>query len=120
MGGPSSPGSNMPAPVRCQFGPFMLDFASFRLWRGALEVPLTPKAFEIPALLVRERHRALTKQELFDAVWPDTAVTENTLTQRIKRSAGRQGARTDLYPDGPAGGLPVRRRRPRGGHRQPG
>jgi TolB-like protein/DNA-binding winged helix-turn-helix (wHTH) protein/Flp pilus assembly protein TadD len=74
----------MPAPVRCQFGPFVLDLASFRLLRGTSEVPLTPKAFEILALLVRERHRALTKQELFDAVWPDTAVTENTLTQRIK------------------------------------
>ena len=26
----------------------------------------------------------LTKQELLDAVWPETAVTENTLTQRIR------------------------------------
>ena len=42
------------------------------------------EAFELLALLVRERHRALTKQELFEAVWPDIAVTENTLTQRIK------------------------------------
>jgi TolB-like protein/DNA-binding winged helix-turn-helix (wHTH) protein/Flp pilus assembly protein TadD len=74
----------MPARVRYEFGPFTLDPASFRLWRGTSEVPLTPKAFEILLLLVCERRRALTKQELFDAVWPDTAVTENTLTQRIK------------------------------------
>ena len=47
-------------------------------------MPLTPKAFELLALLVRERRRVLTKQELFDAVWPDTAVIENALTQRIK------------------------------------
>jgi TolB-like protein/DNA-binding winged helix-turn-helix (wHTH) protein/tetratricopeptide (TPR) repeat protein len=74
----------MPTPVQYEFGPFTLDPASFRLRRGASEVPLTPKAFELLVLLVRERRRALTKQELFDAVWPDTAVTENTLTQRVK------------------------------------
>ncbi len=74
----------MPAPVRYEFGPFTLDPVSFRLLRGTSEVALTPKAFELLALLVRERRRALTKHELFDAVWPDTAVTENTLTQRIK------------------------------------
>ena len=74
----------MPNPQRYRFGQFTLDPASFRLDRGFVEVPLTPKAFEILALLVRERHRGLTKHELFDAVWPDTAVTENTLTQRIK------------------------------------
>jgi DNA-binding winged helix-turn-helix (wHTH) protein len=74
----------MPAPVRYEFGPFTLDPASFRLGRGRLDVPLTPKAFELLSLLVRERHRVLTKQELLDAVWPDTAVVEDTLTQRIK------------------------------------
>jgi Tol biopolymer transport system component/DNA-binding winged helix-turn-helix (wHTH) protein len=70
--------------VRYQFGPFVLDSAAWRLLRGPVELPLTPKAFEVLVLLVRERHRGLTKRELFDAVWPDTAVTENTLTQRIR------------------------------------
>ena len=67
-----------------RFGRFALDPASFRLRRDGTDVPLTPKALEILVLLVRERRRGLAKQELFDAVWPDTAVTENTLTQRIK------------------------------------
>jgi TolB-like protein/DNA-binding winged helix-turn-helix (wHTH) protein/Tfp pilus assembly protein PilF len=74
----------MPEPMRYQFGPFTLDTASYRLRRGTSELPVTPKAFEILALLVRERRRALTKQELLDSVWPNTAVTENTLTQRIR------------------------------------
>jgi TolB-like protein/DNA-binding winged helix-turn-helix (wHTH) protein/Tfp pilus assembly protein PilF len=74
----------MPDPLRYRFGPFTLDPASFRLDRDSNEVPLTPKAFDLLVLLVRERRRGLTKTELFDAVWPDTAVTENTLTQRIK------------------------------------
>jgi Tol biopolymer transport system component/DNA-binding winged helix-turn-helix (wHTH) protein len=73
--------------LECQrycFGSFTLDPRSFRLTKGPDELTLTPKAFELLTLLVRERHRVLTKQELLDAVWPDTAVIENTLTQRIK------------------------------------
>ena len=91
----------MPDPLRYRFGQFTLDPASFRLNRGVADVSLTPKAFELLVLLVRERHRGLTKQELFDAVWPDTAVTENTLTQRIKelrefrRTARRIGGAED-------------------------
>jgi TolB-like protein/DNA-binding winged helix-turn-helix (wHTH) protein/Tfp pilus assembly protein PilF len=76
--------TDTPECQRYRFGPFTLDTASFQLTRGATDVALTPKAFELLALLVRERHRALTKQELLDAVWPETAVIENTLTQRIK------------------------------------
>jgi TolB-like protein/DNA-binding winged helix-turn-helix (wHTH) protein/Tfp pilus assembly protein PilF len=89
----------MPAPLRYVFGPFALDTAARRLWRGTSEVPLTPKAFDLLALLVRERRRALTKQELFDAVWPDTAVIENTLTQRIReiREALGDRAQEPIY-----------------------
>jgi DNA-binding winged helix-turn-helix (wHTH) protein len=71
-------------PACYRFGEFTLDLSSFRLRRGTADVPLTPKAFELLCLLVRERQRVLTKQELFDLVWPETAVTENTLTQRVK------------------------------------
>ncbi len=72
-----------PAPLY-RFGQFTLDPDAFRLARGTADVPLTPKAFELLVLLVRERHRGLTKQQLLDVVWADTAVTDNTLTQRIR------------------------------------
>ena len=71
-------------PTLYRFGEFTLDPDAFRLARGTADVPLTPKAFELLVFLVRERRRGLTKQELLDRVWVDTAVTENTLTQRIK------------------------------------
>jgi TolB-like protein/DNA-binding winged helix-turn-helix (wHTH) protein/tetratricopeptide (TPR) repeat protein len=89
----------MPTTVRYEFGPFTLEPTSFRLTRDGSDVPLTPKAFELLALLVRERHRVLTKQELLDAVWPDTAVIENALTQRIKeiREALGDRAQEPIY-----------------------
>jgi DNA-binding winged helix-turn-helix (wHTH) protein len=74
----------MPLSPLYRFGEFTLHHDTFRLARGTASVPLTPKAFELLVLLVRERHRGLTKRELLDTVWADTAVTENTLTQRIR------------------------------------
>jgi Tol biopolymer transport system component/DNA-binding winged helix-turn-helix (wHTH) protein len=74
----------MPDAARYRFGPFRLEPATRRLLRDSGEVTLPPKAFDLLVLLVRAHDRVLTKQELLDAVWPDTAVTENTLTQRVK------------------------------------
>jgi TolB-like protein/DNA-binding winged helix-turn-helix (wHTH) protein/Tfp pilus assembly protein PilF len=74
----------MPAATRYRFGPFVLDVAIRQLAREGTPITLPPKAFDILVLLVRTRDRVVPKQELLDAVWQDTAVTENTLTQRIK------------------------------------
>ena len=53
------------------------------------EVHLSPKAFELLLLLVRQRSRALSKQELQDALWPSTFVGETnlaTLVAEIRRA----------------------------------
>ena len=72
------------AAIRYRFGPFVLDPAARQLARETTPIPLPPKAFDILVLLVRRRERVISKQELLDAIWPDTAVIENTLTQRIR------------------------------------
>ena len=46
-------------------------------------VPLMPKAFEILLYLVSNSQRVVEKDELMSAVWPDTIVEENNLTQNI-------------------------------------
>jgi TolB-like protein/Tfp pilus assembly protein PilF len=51
-------------------------------FEGAL-VPLPPKAFEILLLLVEKSGHLIGKNELMDAVWPDTFVEESNLTQHI-------------------------------------
>ena len=47
------------------------------------QVPLVPKAFDILLYLVENASRVVEKNELMDAIWPDTAVEENNLTQNI-------------------------------------
>ncbi len=81
-----------------RFGPFALDTPRRQL-RGA-DGPrhLTPKAFELLTLLVREAPRVLTKQELHERLWPDTHVSDATLVGLVKEV---RRALDDRDPDSP-------------------
>jgi DNA-binding winged helix-turn-helix (wHTH) protein/Tol biopolymer transport system component len=68
---------------RYQFGPFDLDPRERLCRRGDELVPLTGKAFDLLLLLVRDPGRTLTKAELMAALWPETAVEENNLSQTV-------------------------------------
>jgi DNA-binding winged helix-turn-helix (wHTH) protein len=64
-------------PVR--FGDFTLDPDRRLLSRGDEAVPLARKAFDFLEVLVSERPRALSKEQIRDRVWPKTFVSESTL-----------------------------------------
>lgn len=66
-----------------EFGPFRLEAARRRLLRGQDVLPITSKAFETLLVLVRNHDRVLTKDELMQAVWPDSFVEEVNLAQNI-------------------------------------
>ena len=66
-----------------EFGPFILDTGQHVLRRGQEPIPLTPKTFDMLALLVMSRGRMLTKEELMRMLWPDSFVEESNLTQQI-------------------------------------
>jgi DNA-binding winged helix-turn-helix (wHTH) protein len=59
------------------------DGDSRQLLRGADEVHLSPKAFELLKVLIDRRPRALSKQELHEHLWPDTFVSEVNLASLI-------------------------------------
>jgi DNA-binding winged helix-turn-helix (wHTH) protein len=65
------------------FGRYQLDPAQ-GLMRGTQEVRLTPKSLGVLCLLAEHAGHVVTKEELFRAVWPDTAVTDSALTSCIK------------------------------------
>ena len=66
-----------------RFGPFTLDTAAYRLLNGSTEIALTPKAFELLRHLVERPGALVSKEELFERVWPHVAVTDNALTQVV-------------------------------------
>src|SRR5437762_8499983 len=74
---------NIPDPERYAFGPFQLDCRTRELWREGELVSLTPKAFDVLRVLVRCRERVVEKNELMKLVWPDSFVTEDSVTQNI-------------------------------------
>jgi DNA-binding winged helix-turn-helix (wHTH) protein len=66
-----------------RFGPYRLSPDRRRLERDGVLVPLNPKAFDLLVTLVRHRSRALSKNEIFDLVWPETQVEEGNLAQQV-------------------------------------
>lgn len=69
--------------TRYRWDAFQLDLDRFRLERDGVPVPLEPKAIHVLALLAARPDHVFTKQEIFEAVWPDTAVTDHALTRVI-------------------------------------
>ena len=53
--------------------------------RDGQEVPLNPKVLRVLVHLLKERHRLVTKEELLELFWTDTAVTDDALTQCVAK-----------------------------------
>jgi len=64
-----------------QFGEFTLDLAKGCVLKGVREIKLRPKVYEALKYLVEHPGRLIGKQELMQAVWPDSFVTDDSLVQ---------------------------------------
>ena len=90
MGSAEPPAEERPR-SRYAFGGFTLDLDRGFLNRGAEEVELRPKPFQVLIYLVEHHGRIVSKSELIEAVWPDVAVMDNTVAQclvEIRRALG--------------------------------
>jgi adenylate cyclase len=66
------------------FGNYRFDVATGRLWSGAEEVRLTPKASAVLKALVMQAGTPVSKDDLFASVWSGTAVSDDALTSCIQ------------------------------------
>jgi DNA-binding winged helix-turn-helix (wHTH) protein/tetratricopeptide (TPR) repeat protein len=66
-----------------RFGPFVVDAGSYQLRRASDVIPLSPKIIDLLLYLVARQSTLVGKDELFAALWPDVAVTDNALTQAV-------------------------------------
>ena len=74
-----------------RFGRFTLDTRTRQLLDDDNEVHLSPKAFELLHVLVRNRDRAMSRGELHEHLWPSTFVLETNLASlvaEIRRALG--------------------------------
>jgi predicted ATPase/DNA-binding winged helix-turn-helix (wHTH) protein len=67
--------------VSYQFGEFTLDVARGCVLKAGKEIKLRPKVYETLKYLVERPGQLIGKQELMQAVWPDTFVTDDSLVQ---------------------------------------
>jgi DNA-binding winged helix-turn-helix (wHTH) protein len=56
-----------------------LSVAARRLWRASDELHLTPKAFDLLALLAERRPDVVSKRDIHERLWPGTFVSDVTL-----------------------------------------
>lgn len=65
-------------------GEFVLDIERGTLTREGDVVPVRAKAYALLSHLVANRGRVVSKDELFEVLWPDVTVSEDSLTQCVK------------------------------------
>ena len=70
---------------RIIFDPFCLDLGNECLWRGSQAIKLRPKAFAVLDYLLGRPGRLVTKEELLNAIWPETFVGEAVLKVTIRQ-----------------------------------
>ncbi|HSS19545.1 MAG TPA: tetratricopeptide repeat protein [Pyrinomonadaceae bacterium] len=67
----------------CEFGPFRVNATERLLQCRNKTIALTPKVMDTLIVLLENRGHILTKQELLQAVWPDTFVEESSISQSV-------------------------------------
>lgn len=80
----SANGQNSLQNQQFRFDDVTVDRAGFRVTRDGEPRTLTPRAFDVLVFLIEHRDRVVEKQELFDGVWGEVFVTDNSLTKAVK------------------------------------
>lgn len=66
------------------FGAYRFDLDTARLWSGAQELRLTPKASAVLRMLLLHAGQPVSKDDLFASVWNGTVVSDDALTTCIQ------------------------------------
>jgi DNA-binding winged helix-turn-helix (wHTH) protein len=69
--------------MRLRFGDCLLDLDTRQLFARGEEVHLEPKAFQVLALLLANRPKAVSKEAIHKELWPGTFVSDGTLTSLL-------------------------------------
>jgi Tol biopolymer transport system component/DNA-binding winged helix-turn-helix (wHTH) protein len=66
-----------------RFADVEVDERNFSVTKAGEVLPLEPKVFKVLQFLLHHPNRVVTKDELLDAVWSDTSVSESSLTRSV-------------------------------------
>jgi DNA-binding winged helix-turn-helix (wHTH) protein len=91
--------SNDESAALFRFGEFTLDCGSHLLLRNSEKQHLSPKAQQLLRMLILKRPRAVAREEIYDALWPSTFVSETnmaSIVSELRRTLG-DDARSAQY-----------------------
>ncbi|HET8644979.1 MAG TPA: FHA domain-containing protein, partial [Vicinamibacteria bacterium] len=80
--------------MRLAFGDCVFDSEVRVLSRAGAEVHLGPKAFRLLELLLAQRPRVLSKDEIVSTLWPETFVSDGSLANLVTEVRAALGDRT--------------------------
>ena len=80
-----------------EFGPFRVDTRERQLIRNGEVVPLRPKVFDILLMLVQNSGHILTKDDVMNQVWANTAVEDGNISRTISTLRNALGERPDEH-----------------------
>jgi DNA-binding winged helix-turn-helix (wHTH) protein len=69
--------------ARLQFDDLMFDYDTRQLWVRGEEIRLSPKAFDLLALLIARRPSAVSKTDIRGQLWPRTFVSDSSLPSLV-------------------------------------
>jgi TolB-like protein/DNA-binding winged helix-turn-helix (wHTH) protein/Tfp pilus assembly protein PilF len=94
--GAIEPDHSVPTAKQLRFDRYVLDLNRGCLLLDGSEIILRPKTFAVLLFLLENPGRLVSKDELFAAVWPNIAVTDDVLVQSVgelRRAFGDEGQR---------------------------
>lgn len=77
--------------MRIRFADCVFDPDTREVLRGGEVVPLSPKAFQLLDILIRERPKAVSKGKLHEELWPATFVADANLANLVADLRGVLG-----------------------------
>ena len=82
-----------------RFGDFELDLAKHQLRRISSVNEIEPQVFKLLILLVENRDRVVTKDEIIEKIWDGRAISDAAVTSRIRsaRAASGDDGRTQRW-----------------------
>ena len=84
---------------RHQFDNFELNWNTRELFRDGKPVAIEPKTLELIHYLLLHRDRAVAKDELARALWPDRVISDAVISQTVRKArvaTGDDGSRQDV------------------------
>ena len=85
--------------MRYHFGDCVFDASREELRRQGEVIRTTPQALKVLCYLLEHRERVVSRDELFERCWPDSYVSDATLTNclwRVRRAIGQSGSGSPL------------------------